>query len=159
MKTLTAVVVVILVVIGLFVWYRGGLNLQVSVDTSPTVSPTLSASPSASVSPSSSASPAASPKQYLITYNDSGYSPATINVPLGATVTWKNNSTHGMWTAADPHPIHNSYPEGGGCINSDFDACKQIQPGQSWSFTFNQKGSWGYHNHAKSADKGVVVVQ
>lgn len=159
MKTLILVVIVVLAGIGLFVWQRGGLSTELTVSTSMSPNPLATASVSASPTGSSNPSVSPTPQQYLITYTDAGYSPSNITVPLGATITWKNQSTRGMWTAADPHPIHNSYPEGGGCINSDFDACKQIQPGQTYSFTFKQKGTWGYHNHARSSDRGTITVQ
>ncbi len=94
----------------------------------------------------------------VVTYTDSGFSPATITVKKGDTVTFRNDSTAPMWVAANPHPVHTGYPVGGGCIGSAFDECAGADPGSSWSFTFDQVGSWGYHNHRRASDQGTVVV-
>jgi plastocyanin len=98
-------------------------------------------------------------EQNLVTYTDNGYLPSTINVKVGTTVTFKNESSQSMWTASAMHPTHTVYPTTGGCIGSTFDACKGIQPGESWSFKFDIAGSWKYHNHLNPSHFGTVVVE
>lgn len=104
-------------------------------------------------------------KKNIINYTDTGYSPNTINIKLGATVTWKNNSSSGMWTASGMHPSHTAYsgtsleqhcPD---TANTAFDACTSILPGDSWNFTFNKIGVWKYHNHVRPSDFGTVIVE
>lgn|SRR3989338_5761036 len=88
------------------------------------------------------------------------FTPNTLTINAGDTVTWTNKDTNAHWPASAMHPTHEVYPETGGCIGSTFDACKEIAPGESWSFTFNQAGSWKYHDHLNPAGpKGTIVVQ
>ncbi len=85
-----------------------------------------------------------------ITYGDNGFSPATITVKSGTTVTIKNNSSHGLQFDSDPHPAHtddeelnvNSVPEGG-----------------SETFVVKRTGTFGYHNHLNPSDTGTIVVE
>ncbi len=120
---------------------------------------TASPTPALLVSPESTASSSPVSSNGIITYTDSGYSPSTITIKKGGTVTWKNKSSGGMWTASNPHPIHTGYPKSGGCINSAFDECKSGPSGAEWSFTFTYTGTWGYHNHLNPAHTGQIIVE
>ena len=95
----------------------------------------------------------------VVTYTDAGYSPATLEVKVGDTVTFKNQSSKSMWTASAMHPTHLLYPTTGGCIGSTFDACKGVQIGGSWSFRFDIKGTWKYHDHLTPNYFGTIIVQ
>lgn len=97
--------------------------------------------------------------QNEVAYTGSGFSPSTLTVKNGDTVTFVNNSSSDMWVASNPHPIHDGYPTSGGCISSTFDSCSNIAPGQSWSFKFDITGNWGYHNHLNPSQGGTIVVQ
>jgi plastocyanin len=85
-----------------------------------------------------------------ITYSDNGFSPSTITVKSGTTVTIKNTSSHGLQFDSDPHPAHtddeelnvNSVPEGG-----------------SETFVVKRTGTFGYHNHLNPSDTGTIVVE
>lgn len=94
----------------------------------------------------------------IITYTDNGYSPADINIKAGETVTFKNKSSKNMWPASAKHPTHEIYPTTGGCLGSTFDACKAVPPGQSWSFKFDIKGTWKYHDHLSPTYFGSILV-
>ena len=83
----------------------------------------------------------------VITYTDDGYAPKTLEIMQGEMVTFVNGSSKEMWPASAMHPTHKAYPTTGGCIGSTFDACKAIAPGDSWSFTFDVTGAWGFHDH------------
>ena len=101
----------------------------------------------------------------IIIYSDGGYLLNILNINLGATVTFKNESSRTMWTASDFHPSHIIY--GGTSLGEHcpdingaaFDSCVGIQPGNSWNFTFNKIGSWNYHNHLKPSDTGTIIVE
>jgi len=104
-------------------------------------------------------------KIHEINYTDSGYSPKELNIKVGDTVTWKNESSHGMWTSSAMHPTHIIYsgtsldehcpdPQ-----NTSFDECTSAQPGEFWSFRFDKKGTWRYHNHVQTSDFGSVIVE
>ena len=94
-----------------------------------------------------------------IKMSSTGFNPASVTVKAGQSVTWINKDAIGHWPASGPHPIHTEYPETGGCSSSTFDACAGIAPGKSWSFTFNLKGSWKYHDHLNPNLWGMVVVK
>lgn len=98
-------------------------------------------------------------EQDFVAYTDTGYLPSVIKVKVGEAVTFKNESSQPMWTASAMHPTHIVYPTTGGCIGSTFDACKGVQPGESWSFKFDIAGSWKYHNHLNPSHFGTVVVE
>ena len=89
----------------------------------------------------------------------SGFSPKVTTVKVGQTVTFVNKDTSPHWPASANHPTHTEYPEEGGCIGSKFDSCGPLKTGEKFSFTFNQKGNWSYHDHVDSSLTGVVVVE
>lgn len=117
----------------------------------PTAVPTSTAttSPGGSVSATSTPTPAIS--SVTVTYTNTGFSPSRIEIQKGQTVIFKNESSQGMWVGSDPHPLHTDY--------SAFDSRKAVNSGQSYSFTFDRTGTWGYHNHSNSAHRGTVVVK
>lgn len=155
---ISIVIVAVMLLVGYFL-FRGSYK-------SPAVPPTLSEQPvSQSELTEKPISQEALPEetlpveQNIVTYSDSGYSPATLTVKAGTTVTFKNESSRSMWTASGVHPTHRLYPTTGGCIASTFDACQGIQPGSSWSFKFNIVGTWKYHNHLNPSNTGTIVVE
>lgn len=85
-----------------------------------------------------------------VTYTDSGYTPATVTVKKGTTVTWVNQSSGGMWTASAVHPTHQLLP--------GFDQLKSVAKGGTYDYTFTKVGTWKYHNHVNASDTGTVVV-
>lgn len=162
-KTIIAIVIVAVVVLGGYFLLRGSYQPAPSV---PQTSNQLTAPQASAPEPSNNAATSQSPanqtppvKENVVTYTDSGFSPNTLTIKKGETVTFKNQSSNSMWTASAVHPSHRGYPTTGGCIGSTFDACKGIQPGNSWSFRFDISGTWKYHNHLSSGDIGTIVVE
>lgn len=99
----------------------------------------------------------------VVTYTDTGFSPASVTVSVGDTVRFVNSGTRDMWVGADEHPTHTEYDgtsKDEHCPNTTgaFDQCARSGPGTSWEFTFTKAGSFGYHNHAESDHVGTVVV-
>ena len=100
-----------------------------------------------------------------IVYSDSGFFPKEVTVKKGSVVTFKNESSLKMWPASAKHPTHEVYP--GSSItkcntpaaSAIFDACKGISRSESWSFTFNEVGSWAYHDHLKPTYFGKITVE
>lgn len=140
-KTIIAIVIVAVVVLGGYFFFRGAPQ------------PT----PSATQPSASEQVPIA--ENNAVIYTDAGYSPITLTVKKGETATFKNQSSQSMWTASGIHPTHRLYPTTGGCIGSTFDACKGVQSGDSWSFKFDIAGTWKYHNHLNPGDTGTIIVQ
>ncbi len=104
---------------------------------------------------------AASGASYTVELTASGFSPNPITIKAGDTITFMNKDSAAHWIASGQHPTHALYPEPGGCIGSKFDACKALAQGESFTFTFNQKGEWPYHDHTnvKAPFFGKVIVQ
>ncbi|MEU0193217.1 cupredoxin family copper-binding protein [Streptomyces afghaniensis] len=72
----------------------------------------------------------ASAASYSVTMKGYAFSPASLSVPAGSTVTWTNQDTapHDVKTTSGPVSIHSP----------------MLDKGQSWSFTFSTAGSYGY---------------
>ena len=148
-----SVIVVILIVLGLgWWWYDSQMPVATPVTQTTTTSTTGTST---------------APMTATVTYTDSGFSPASVTVAKGGTVTFVNNSSNPLWVASDPHPIHNAYDgttlqqhcAAGYAGLPPFDECTSVNQGSSWSFTFNTTGNWGYHNHEAAENQGTVVVQ
>ena len=94
-----------------------------------------------------------------------GFSPQTVTVKAGTKVTWVNKTTSTSWPATAIHPTHAVYP--GSDINkcgtseasAIFDACHEMKPGELYSFIFNEKGTWAYHDHKYPSRFGKIVVE
>lgn len=103
------------------------------------------------------------PMTATVSYNGSSFSPSSITVAKGGTVTF-SDTAGSMWLASDPHPTHTGYD--GTSRNTHcatgysgpkpFDQCST---GSSYTFTFTKTGSFGYHDHMNSGAHGTVVVQ
>jgi plastocyanin len=102
------------------------------------------------------------PMSATVTYDGTAFSPSTVTIMQGGTVTWIDTNGQ-MWVASNPHPIHNGYDgttkqqhcAPGYAGPAPFDACAG---GTSFSFTFDKVGSWGYHDHLNDSVEGVVNV-
>lgn len=99
----------------------------------------------------------------VVTYTNDGFSPQTIEIEQGETVTWESEGPD-MWVASDVHPTHTNYA---GTSRSEhcgddstedvrFDSCEGVD---EYSFTFTKTGEWGYHNHLLYSHSGTVVVE
>lgn len=84
---------------------------------------------------------------FEVLYTETGYIPNNLEVPVGSTVSFKNLTQSDNWVASDPHPVHTD--------NSSFDAGGDEE---IYTFTFDQIGTFGYHNHYKSIHRGSVRV-
>lgn len=90
-------------------------------------------------------------QEYIVKYTDLGFSPEVMKIKVGETIVFKNESAGEMWVASATHPTHTVYPE--------FDAKRGYKNGESYSFIFNKKGEWKYHNHLKAAERGTIVAE
>lgn len=106
------------------------------------------------------------PAPVTVTYTDQGFSPATVTITQGQSVTWVNQSSKKMWVASGVHPTHTVYDgtskdahcAAGYTGETPFDECTGVDAGASYSFTFTKAGDWKYHNHMNATDTGEVVV-
>lgn len=89
-----------------------------------------------------------------VTYSDSGFSPQSITVKSGESITWVNNSGSTMQVGSDPHPQHT--------INRELSSGQkelELAPGESKTVQLTKTGTWGYHDHLKSSMTGTVIVE
>ncbi len=104
-------------------------------------------------------------KENIIEITSSGFNPKTLTIKTGEGVTFVNKNTNAHWPASAFHPTHTVYPASGieKCGTSEqsliFDACKGLKQEETWSFTFNSKGDWKYHDHLNPSLFGSVIVQ
>ncbi|MBL4644812.1 MAG: hypothetical protein JKX80_03015 [Candidatus Pacebacteria bacterium] len=99
----------------------------------------------------------------LVEYTDAnGFQPATVSIVKGETIRFVNMSDRGVWVGGNSHPTHTQYPEksSNDCLGTSFDTCRILTgAAEFWEFTFNEVGTWRYHNHIRPNDGGVVVVK
>ncbi|MDB5245034.1 MAG: hypothetical protein JWN90_139 [Parcubacteria group bacterium] len=131
------------------------------------VAPVSDENASTSAMATGNAAVGATGQSQIISYTDSGFSPANVTIAEGTTVTWSNTSSRPMWIASGNHPNHTVYDgtstnqhcvSGAPTSATVFDECAAIPSGGSYSFTFTKAGSWSYHNHVHASDMGTVVV-
>lgn len=109
--------------------------------------------------------PSLTAQEHSILITEEGFSPKILTIQQGDTVTWENQMSKDSWPASAVHPTHTVYPGSNidKCGTAEeaetFDACKSISPGETYSFTFNERGDWNYHDHLSSSSTGTIVVQ
>lgn len=81
-----------------------------------------------------------------ITIKNMMFTPSQISILKGGTVTWTNNDS----TA---HTVVDDLSNVGGPSSGD------IQPGSTYSFTFNKTGSFQYHCSIHPSMRGTIVVK
>lgn len=91
------------------------------------------------------------PEYYFeVFYTNDGFAPDQLDIHLGDKVVFRNTTDIPLWTASDPHPTHTDYPL--------FDAKRDYVLGEVYTFQFSKAGTFGYHNHERSIDRGVIRV-
>lgn len=98
-----------------------------------------------------------------IRYTNGEYTPDTVHISVGQTVTFVNDD-QAFWPASNLHPTHAAYP--GSTITkcstqereTIFDACEAMGPGATYTFTFTEPGSWRFHDHINPRATGTVIV-
>ena len=86
----------------------------------------------------------------VVTYSETGFNPRSLNIPIGTQVSFLNLSGIPLWVASDPHPAHSDNPI--------FDEKQSVASGETYQFTFDAIGTFSYHNHIHSLDRGFIRV-
>lgn len=81
---------------------------------------------------------------------EGNFTPTVLKVSTGEKVTWVNKDEATRRVASDPHPTSTQLPQ---LVSSD------LTKDESFSFSFTQKGEWGYHDYLNPIKKGKVIVQ
>jgi plastocyanin len=79
-----------------------------------------------------------------------GFSPEKVRISQGTTVTFTTTTGKAFWPASDLHPSHSIYPA--------FDPKEPVAATASWSFTFNDQGTFSFHDHLSPYYTGEVIV-
>jgi plastocyanin len=131
------------------------LPVTVMPGAAPAVGPAAPAAPDAPVAGTSPESPALGPVATAssqsapaatgtaVTIANMAFSPATVTIPLGTTVTWTNTD-----------PVAHTVTAAGGTFNSG-----HLNPGQTFTHTFNTAGTFDYQCTYHPYMKGTIVVQ
>jgi plastocyanin len=107
----------------------------------PTASPTTS--PSDSPTATTGTPTPGGGGLHAVTIANFAFDPPTLSVAAGTTVTWTNNDTSPHTVTAD---------------DGSFDS-GNLNPGQSFTFTFAQGGTFAYHCNYHPNMKASIVVQ
>lgn len=166
MKIAVAIIIAVLVI-------GGGYLLLSKKTQAPVTNPALEGSstsaPLETTNPNASADASgASPRviaPITVTYTDNGFSPKSLDIAVGTTVRFVNDSSHGMWVASGVHPTHTAYD--GTTLqqhcaagnSASFDECATTGQGGSYDFTFVKAGMFSYHNHLLANDTGTIIVK
>ena len=92
----------------------------------------------------------APPTGYVDYRQGTGFTPKTMTVAPGTKVTWIALDGSLPFVASNPHPIHTDQAG----LQSG-----TMRMGESFSYTYQQAGAWGFHNHNAPTETGTVNVQ
>ncbi|MEK7601995.1 MAG: plastocyanin/azurin family copper-binding protein [Patescibacteria group bacterium] len=164
MKTAISVIVVVLVVAGGYFLFAQKTEAPVTnpaLGGETTSAPLETTSPATGSDVSGEATTPAAGKPVTVTYDGTNFSPTSVSIKVGDTVTFVNSSNQPMWVASDVHPAHTGYSgtsKSQHCPDTTGTAFDQCSVGSSYTFTFGKTGSWKYHNHASASAVGTVSV-
>jgi plastocyanin len=136
-SSLAAIVIVLVLLVGAGLALNHKSNNNTTSNPNPTPPPTSQTSPPPSSSQNQTTANKVDIKNMIFT-------PAQVTVKKGETVTWTNNDSTAHTVTADK----GTGPDSG-----------TIQPGGTYSYTFNDAGSFQYHCVFHSSMHGTVVVQ
>jgi plastocyanin len=136
------VVIVIAVVVGIV--FASKNNNKTTTTPAPAPSPS-SATPTPSPAPTSATPPSSSTPEATgsVAIQDFAFTPKTVTVKKGTTVTWTNKDSAEHTVTAD---------------SGDGPKSGTLAQGQTYSFTFNNVGTFSYHCSFHSYMTGTVTV-
>ena len=86
-----------------------------------------------------------------IVLTEEGFKPRYVRVRKGTEVVFSTSREVPFWPASSHHPWHTLYPE--------FDPKRSVAPNETWAFTFERIGEWGFHDHTHSYYTGMIYVE
>ena len=140
-KVLIAIIVVVLGVGGWFIYDHNKSNNNSSNGNTNTTGTNQSNTNSSTTNSNQSVASTGA-----VTIENMMFTPSQITVAKGGTVTWTNNDSV-------PHTVTDDLSNAGGPASGD------IQPGKTYSFTFDKTGSFQYHCTIHPSMRGTIVVK
>ncbi len=103
----------------------------------------------------------------LIAITKNGFEPSSITIKPHTKVVFINRDDVGHWPASDRHPTHSDFAGTDLEVhcsenykgNPSFDSCRAIEAGETWSFIFEDSGTFHYHDHVWSHLSGTIIVE
>ncbi len=89
-------------------------------------------------------------KMETVRYTNLGYVPNQLEIPVGTMVQFINESDDNMWVASSEHPGHTDLPT--------FDQFTATAKTSVYRYTFDQVGTWSFHDHLKPEFIGIISV-
>lgn len=87
-----------------------------------------------------------------VSIDENGFVPQVIKIKKNTKITWVNESNTTHQVASDPHPVHDA--------NQELGEGKTLEPGEEFNVSFEQIGSFSYHDHYNPEKfTGVVIVE
>jgi plastocyanin len=111
--------------------------------------PTTAPAPETTVTTAAPTATPSTPGTVNVTLQDYAFSPASLTVPAGTTVTWTNKDPMAHTILNDFSPLYSA----GGLFSSG-----QLLQGQQFSFTFEYPGTYPYHCSLHSFMTGTITV-
>jgi len=87
----------------------------------------------------------------VISMTDTGFTPSSVTIAAGDTVTFVNDGQAKHWPASVIHPTHQILP--------GFDNLGGLETGDVYSFRFTKAGNWNFHDHLNPNFLGTVTVK
>ena len=170
MRNVWVWIVIIVIILGGGYWWFSTMQPAASTDTGAMTDTEAPADTGGSTSGTAetgtsldvgvSGSVSSTPTSATVTYNGSGFSPSSVTIKKGGTVTFTSTAGN-MWVASGPHPEHTGYDgtsRSQHCASGATSSFDQCVAGSSYSFTFDKVGTWPYHNHLNASVFGKIVV-
>ena len=89
------------------------------------------------------------PRFYTVSYKSGVFSPTNLRIHAGDTVRFKNEGFFNIRIVSDPQVNGSQIPV--------FDSVGDIPQGSYFSYTFAEKGTFGYHNNTD--EQGTIIVR
>ena len=105
---------------------------------------------SSSESASAASSGAQMMEKNVVSITAGGFSPQTITIKVGESVTWTNNDSENHTVNSDPHPTHTLNP---------FLNLGLIKTAEQKSVTISKTGTFTYHDHLNPSLTGSITVE
>jgi len=102
---------------------------------------------------------------YEILITNKSFSPLRLEIKSGDKVVFRNIDNRTHWPASVPAPLTGKYsrydPAKCGTVEeaNNFDACRALAPGETYSFVFKEIGSWGYWDKQIPSWTGLIDVR
>jgi len=88
----------------------------------------------------------------VVSYTNDGFRPIVLTVTQGTSVLFRNDSNRALRITSDTYENLSKISYRG------FEQSRSIKKGETFNFTFNDKGIWAYKNLNEPAHVGIIVV-